>query len=268
MKKIGFFILFMVQISLNSFGQVETYRAVDGTSVDLEIINSNPDEGRNACIYIGRYGLEGSNMIGANYYRPNKFFINGMAGTSGGNIDLSLLFINKTRQVVSKQTVKSNYRTKYVVKIPIPSKLSFGPHLGVSFTDYSKFLFNNAFGVDAEYRSYSTMGIAGGVSLLGAKHIHLKRHGDVAEAQGTVIHRINADGIFYFNRKLPSDYNGTETIDDLSRKIGYRIYYDAKATIWGGAGRLSMNYMIGVGLNSQLKGFPIFAGLGLGYNFL
>jgi hypothetical protein len=33
----------------------------DGTSVDLKIISVDPDEGRNACIYLGAFGPEGLN---------------------------------------------------------------------------------------------------------------------------------------------------------------------------------------------------------------
>lgn len=240
--------------------QRQTYAAKDGTTVDLEVLSVNPDEGRNASIYVGFFGPEGMHNIGANYHKPAKFYINGLAGRSGGAVDASIFLASSLKSAKFKQSVKQAYRTKYVVKIPGQKRRSFGLHMGVSSVNYTKL-------ADGPSSGLSTKSVFGGLSLLKSKHTHWKIFDSYEKAQGTAINRLNADVMYYFDRKAAWLQPG-ETVEGVSRPMGVRLYYDGKATFWSRQGRLGLNYMLGVALNSDKQGFPLFAGIGLGYSFL
>jgi hypothetical protein len=254
------FIAVLILQSFESFSQRQTYQAKDGTSVDLEVLSSNPDEGRNASIYLGFFGPEGMHNVGASYHQPAKFYLNVLAGRTGANLDGSFFLFSTLKPTKIKQSVKQDYNTRYVVKIPAEKRRSFGIHIGVSSVDYSKM-------TDAPASGLSAKSVFGGLSLLKSKHTHWKIYDDYRQAQGTAINRLNADVIYYFDRSAVYLEPG-ETLDDASRKMGVRLYYDGKATFWSRAGRMGLNYMLGVALNSDMDGIPLFAGIGLGYNFL
>ena len=264
-------ILLIYMLSNNVLGQKKTYVANDGTNVDVEVINTNPADCKKACIYIGKFGLETNNLIGASYYSPDKYFINGLFGLYGGNIDISNLFINLDRKINIKQTVKSKWagyhsRTNYKVKIPTNTRLSIGTHLGLCYINYSRSESREVFNIYS-YNPYSAMGVFGGITFLSAKYVNWRIE-DKYNLEGTSIDRINIDAIYYFNRKLLKNYDGNETIDDYTRSVGYRIYYEGKATFWGFRGGIGLNYMLGYGLNSSLQDLEFFFGLGVGYNFM
>ena len=67
--------IFFYHTSLCLMAQRKSYQAQDGTSVDVEVISTNPDEGRNACVFLGLFGPGGVNTLGANYYRPGAFLL-------------------------------------------------------------------------------------------------------------------------------------------------------------------------------------------------
>lgn len=252
-------LVFLVLLQIEARAQRQTYTAEDGTQIDVEIISVDPDKGRNTSIFIGVFGPEGAHTLGANYYKPGKFFINGLVGRSGGHVDGSIFFITSTKEIKMKQSVKVSGNTKYVIKVPGLKRRSFGLHMGANMVDYSKM--NDA------TAQHSAVGVFGGLSLLKARHTNWKIYDSFRQAQGTLINRLNADVIYYVHTEYPEAYMTTETGTEPARKIGARIYYDGKATFWSRQGRISLNYMLGVGLNSDMDGIPLFGGLGLGYNF-
>ncbi|AHM61263.1 hypothetical protein D770_15045 [Flammeovirgaceae bacterium 311] len=251
------FILISTLFQIEALAQRETYRADDGTQVDVNIVSVDPDAGRNTSIFLGYFGPEGAHILGANHYKPGKYFINGLVGKTGAHIDGSIFFATATKQIKLKQSVKMTHNTKYVIKVPALKHRSFGLHMGANMVDYSKLVEATGY--------HSTTGVFGGFSLLKAKHTHWKIHDSYGEAQGTMINRLNADIIYYFNTE--STYYSTSDLEVGTRKIGARLYYDGKATIWSRQGRLSINYMLGVGINSARESIPLFAGFGVGYNF-
>lgn len=244
--------------------QRKTYVAKDGTEVDVEIMNIHPDEGRNASIFLGPFGPEGINFIGGNFHNPGKYYLNGLLGQSGGQLDGSFFLISKIKDSKISQSVKStgtySSSTRYVVKVPIKKRISFGLHGGASYVDYSK--------IQSDYYEHNAIGIFGGFSYLKSKHTHWKIFDDYKEAQGTLVKRLNADFIYYFVNQPHNTSLDPSDVPLATRKIGARIYYDGKATFWSKHGRIGFNYMLGVGLNSGVENLPIFAGIGLGYSFL
>lgn len=264
MKRFYFLFVILLFFSTILSAQRKTYAAKDGTEVDIEIINIHPDEGRNASIFLGAYGPEGINFIGSNIHNPGKYYLNGLFGLSGGQIDGSIFLFSKIKDSKITQSVKStgtySSSTKYVVKVPIKKRISFGLHGGVSYVDYSK--------IQSDYYEHSAFGVFGGISYLKSKHTHWRIFDDYKEGQGTLIKRLNADFIYYFVEEAPDLSNDPNDNPLPTRKIGARIYYDGKATFWSKHGRIGFNYMLGVGINSGVENFPLFAGIGLGYSFL
>lgn len=249
------------------FSQNIHFSAKDGTTADVEMISVNPDEGRNHSIYLGLFGPEGMNLIGFSKYAPTQYYVNLMAGASGGNVDASIFFFSKTKNSKIRQSIKAEGRTRYVGDLPLEKRTSYGFHGGAGYVDYT------FFGI-MDDNSYSTMSAFAGLSLLTAKHVNLVIDGNDRRGKrnGTAIFRLNADVIYYFNQKLVAGKyeqpDEDETIADATRNIGFRIYVDGKSTAWGRSGRLGINYMLGIGRNSNKKeNFTPFAGFGFGYNF-
>jgi hypothetical protein len=243
------------------------FEAKDGTSADVTLISTNPDEGRNSSIYLGFFGPEGMNNIGFSTYKPAKYYISAVGGLTGGTLDASYFFTTKVKESSISNSLKGSGNVTYVGKIPLEKRTAVGIHGGAGYTDYS---FMNTSGDNA----YSTMSGFGGITVFKAKHINMyidesKRKG---ARNGTLLMRLNADAIFYFNQKfIRGTYVNPGPDDDIStmaRTIGFRVYVDGKATMWGRKGRLSLNYMLGVGRNSDLKRkLPAIGGMGFGYNF-
>lgn len=243
------------------------FKATDGTTAEVTLVSTNPDEGRNSSLYAGFFGPEGINNIGFSNYGPGKYYINIMGGATGGMIDGSYFFITKVKESTVSNSLKDGNNVAYVGKLPLEKRTAFGLHGGAGYTDYS--LFNTA-----SNNSYSTMSGFGGISLLKAKHIEIfidetSRRG---ARNGTLIMRLNADAIFYFGQKFVQgkavNPGGATDLASMTRTMGFRLYLDGKATLWGRKGRLSINYMVGVGRNSDASTkLPAIGGLGLGYNF-
>lgn len=268
MKKITLLpaILFLFFLTTVTAQETIHFEAKDGTSADVTLHSTNPDEGRNNSIYFGGFGPEGVNMLGFSVYNPGTFYINGLGGPTGGMLDASYFLTTTTKESSISNSLKGYGNVRYVGKIPLTKRTAFGVHGGAGYTDYSSF--NTEYG-----QKFSTMSAFGGVSLLKAKHVHLtvddERRG---ERNGTLIVRLNADGIFYFSQKFRRG-KGADPEDDIdvntmTRKFGVRIYVDGKATVWGRRGRMSLNYMLGIGRNADISSRArVFGGLGFGYNF-
>ncbi len=182
-------------------------------------------------------------------------------------VDGSFFLTSKLKESSISNSLKAEGNITYVGKIPVEKRTSFGLHGGAGYTDYS-------FQGSNTSNSYSTMSAFGGISLLKAKHLQIVIDENVRRGarNGTLIMRLNADGIFYFGQKSIKgnavNPSGDSSLSVLTRNIGFRVYVDGKATVWGRKGRLSLNYMLGIGQNSMRKNrLPAIGGLGFGYNF-
>lgn len=249
--------------SLFSHAQSGTYKFDDGTEVDVQIVSTRPDEGRKASIYIGALGPEPANCIGMSLYNPEKYYFNVMGGIFGGMVEGNIFLTSKLKKSTISQSVHYKYRnqsfgedTKYVIKVPTQKRVSFGPHIGTSFYNYT---FNNPF---------SAVGLITGLSIVKSRYAHWLIDGVYKARKGTQVSRINADVVFYVNRKLVGTPEYPVSLDELSRKIGYRIYFDGKTSLWSPSGRVAVHYMFGLGLTGHMKALPLLGGLGVGYNFL
>jgi hypothetical protein len=261
-KRLLIFTAFFFHATLLLLAQKRTYEAPNGKQVDVEIVNDNPDEGRNASIFVGFFGPQGVNLLGANYYKPKSYFINGLIGPASGQVDVSLFLRNTVKPTVLRQSVAMEGRTKYMVRVFTEKRKSLGLHGGASYMNYS-----------FDGPDYSSLGVFAGVSLLKSKHAYWKISSNYKQAQGTLINRLNADVIYYVPLVRTATPAATGTVgygepERTYRKVGARVYYDGKATLWSRGGRVSFNYMLGVGINEDKQSLPFFAGLGLGYNFL
>ena len=258
-------VILAIAISSNAYSQKQKFEAEDGTTVDVEVISTDPDGVKKASIYVGMFGPEGVNLAGASYYNPGSFYLNAMIGVQGGIVDGSIFFISKLTEATDKQSVKvkgnSRYLTKYVAEIPGTRRKSFGIHAGTSYIDYSKFTNDN-------YSFHTANGIIAGLSYLKSSFTHWGID-DKSESQGTLLFRLNADVIYYLNRKFVNKDINADAINDVSRNIGFRLYCDGKTSVWSRKGRTSVQYMLGVGRNSSTRSkVGLLAGLGLGFNFL
>ncbi len=268
------FLIFALTGFVSCYSQSKFYTGEDGT--EIEVINDNPDSIKKACVYVGRFGLEGINFIGASYYQPKRFFVNLFLGRTGGSIDGSVFFFNTIRNVKTKILISSEssgsgqYRTKTktYLKVPSSNRLSFGLHMGTSIANYSKLeRYKEYFNfVKSPNSPITSHGVFGGLTLLEARQMKYKLF--ARSKQGSLIRRLNADAIYYYKRDSHTPEINATNIDTYSREVGYRLYYDFKATVVTKRGNFGVNGLLGVGTNSQLINIPIFLGFGIGFSFL
>lgn len=251
-------------LAITANSQQQTFKGTDGTTVTANIISTNPDEGKHASIYVGVFGPEGVNVVGASYYKPGALYLNAMAGPTGGMIDGSFFFLSGMKECKLRQSIKSGAIANSYITAPLDKRKSLGVHAGTNYIDYSSFK-------TTYLNPFSASGVFGGLTFLSSGHAHWKIDKNNQEVQGTTIGRVNADIIYYTNRKLVNIKDSKEhvLIDEVSRKIGFRVYFDGKTSVWSRNGRTSINYMIGVGRNAdRATNFVPFGGIGFGYNFL
>lgn len=270
MCKILLLFLFL-SISLNVFSQKQTFSAKDGTSVDIEILSANADDLKKTSIYMGVFYNEGLQILGVSHHEPEKYYINGMLGFFGGTIDGNYIISSKLKDDEIAQTVKatgnSRFLTKYYAVIPVKKRISYAIHGGITYLDESIFLTEPLNATDEILMR--RLGVYGGVSLLRSKFVSLKIFNSAKKAQGTAISRLNADIVGNVLRGIAGVYEGESSANDLIRLIVFRVYYDGKATLWSRNGRISFNYMLGVGTghNKNRSTITAIVGLGVGYNF-
>lgn len=252
--KTNFLIVFILLIPATIMGQV--YSAQDGSTFELENVNSDPDQGRNAEVYLGIFGPEGLNLIGISYLKPTKYFFNVAGGHQSifGEANIFLHSWKKQRHVRSSLAGYGHIR--YVAKVLVEKRRSFGLHVGANY--FNDYILGTA--------DVTTTAVFTGFSLLRSSHVHWKVKNGYAEVQGTAINRLNLDVVRYINPQLNSaDYT---TIEEEAREIGARLLFDGKVTIWSRGGRVSLHYMLGVSIPLSKRvdvGVP--GGLGIGYNF-
>lgn len=259
-------ITFTILLTNQLYAQYENYSAEDGTQIQLDIRSVNPDKLPKLHAALGVFGIEGIKLLNISYYEPELFMINAYAGTNSFLIDGNYFFSSTEKNKSQKQSVKRSGSTEYVLKFDIKKRVSWGIHGGVSYADYS----SDATNINTA--PFNATGVFLGGTLLGAKYASFRIKDAYRMRKGHSLSRLNADVIFYVNR-TPNTYDPNDltppNIDDLSRPIGARLYYDGLAAIWSRGGRFTFHYQIGVALHaSKDLTFPGFLGLGLGYSFV
>ncbi|MEM9672238.1 MAG: hypothetical protein AAF992_06565 [Bacteroidota bacterium] len=253
--------LCLLVVSYHSIAQSGVYQFDDSTEVYVQVVSSNPEKGRNKSIYLGAFGPDAMpNIIGFSYFKPKKSYLNIMGGLHGGTVDGNIILTTKHKPVTMKQSVKMAYggynrTTKYVVEVPSQKQFSTAVHLGGSYYQYTL------------YDPFSAIGLIGGMSLIKSRYAHWLIDSEYQEGQGTSINRLNADVVFYVNRQALGAEPTTINIAEDTRQIGWRLYYDGKATLWSRKGHLGFQYMLGIGQGVEKKSMILLAGLGLGYSF-
>lgn len=256
--------IFVVFLPLASFAQFRTYTFEDGTKIDVEIVSIDPDKAFRTSIYAGAFGLEVGNNLGISHYQPKKYFVSARLGILGGGVDGSFLFSNKLKRTKIKGSVRlspdvkeDGLLRKYVLEIPIKKRRSYGVHVGWGYHNHDYFNAHN---------------IAAGFTMLTAKQTYWRIPSLKNKRKaGSLVSRLNADVVFYVGRKLAaSTINQSieaESINDITRPVGARLYYDGWASAWGGSGKFTIHYMAGLALYSRKDALPIIFGFGLGYSF-
>lgn len=263
MKISIFYTLVLLLIQVGLFSQeFEDYIFEDGSSIGVKVNSLNPDNGLRGNVYVGIFGPTGHIMFGGyNHYIPEKLYINGLVGYTGGILDATLILKSDTKEKILKQSVRAestyNTLTKYVVKIPSEKRRSFGIHTGLE-------VLNSDLNEDFKKQA---LGIIGGISFLRARYANLEIRSDYEERQGSLVNRLNLDVIVYPIRNVGRELLPDETIDDELGLIGGRLYFDGRASLWSKRGRFTINYMLGVGFSPDPNVSSLFGGLGFGYGF-
>ena len=268
MNNRNFFALLLLAflVSPTLLAQYETYTAEDGTQVQLDIRSVNPDKLPRLHAALGTFGIEGIKLINISYYQPKQFMINAYLGNGSFLLDGNYFFTSKLKDKRQTQSVKQSGTTQYVVRFDTKKRTSLGIHAGVSYADYSNDVTN------INTAPFKATGVFLGGTLLGTRYASFRIKDVYRKRKGHSLSRLNADAIFYVNRTL-NNYTHTElappNIDDLSRPIGFRLYYDGFTALWSRNGRFTFHYQFGLALHASKNiTFPGFLGLGLGYSFI
>jgi hypothetical protein len=239
---------------------MRTYQFEDGTEIDVKIISKDPDKAFRNSIYVGVFGPEVTKVLAYSHYAPNKYFLSTRGGLYGGTVDATFFIKNKIKRTQIKQSVRQVYMgndrvKRYVLEISLKKRRSYGPHAGFGFNQYDDF---------------SAYHFIGGFSMVTAKQAHwLIPSVKGSNRRGASVSRLNADVVFYFNRELNTATASSDTdIDNYSRPLGLRLYYDGWSSGWGSSGKLTFHYMAGFALYSDLDAIPVIFGLGIGYSFV
>jgi hypothetical protein len=277
MKK-TIFILSALYCSMAISQETLKLKAEDGTEFEVDILNKNPDEGRNAEVYLGAFGIDGVHILGANYNIPKIANINLGIGVNNYWLDGSVFAYSWIKNGKIKQSVGYNSTginnmgqstvQKYVAKIPSDKRRSIGLHGG--FNSFS-FLMSKEGTTRLDGMSWSA-----GLTFLRAMHVHwgIKENGSTEKGrQGTLINKFHADYVGYFNQSVSSisthGFIEPQPLSYYTRNSGFRIYLDGKATFWSEKGRISVHYMAGIAQGAEaLKSIDVLFGLGVGFNFL
>jgi hypothetical protein len=266
MKKILFSLFLLYSSAMFSQTTIKL-KADDGTEFEVDILNNNPDDGRNAEVYLGVFAIDGMHILGANYNIPKIANVNVGVGVNNYWIDGSVFAYSWIKHGEVKQSVGYRKTEKYVAKIPVDKRRSIGFHGG--FNSFS-FLMSKSGTTRLQGMSWTA-----GVTFLRAMHVHwgIRQSGSTEKGrQGTLTNKIHADYVGYFNQDV-STISSSRFIDEpisyYSRSSGFRVYIDGKATFWSEKGRISLHYIAGVAQGAEaLKNINIIFGLGVGYNFL
>lgn len=272
MKRLIFFVLTLLLVQNRSFAQdFDEYLYPDGTIIKVKVVSDDPDEQLKSNMYIGAFGFSGQvPMIGYSHYVPQKFYLNGMLGITGGMIDATFIFKNSFKAKTLKQSVDVKYTkhpdftevTKYVVQIPSRKRKSLGVHTGLEVFRSDIHLQSNS----EDYRRQA-IGIMGGLSLIRARSAHLEIKSEYGARRGSLVSRLNLDVIVYPVRSVERELLADEKIGDLLRPVGARLYYDGRTSTWSKKGRLSFNYMFGVNIPMLTDASFVIGGLAIGYSF-
>jgi len=254
MKKYLLIFVLIYFFPLGLFSQI--FKAEDGTKIKIEVISNDPDEGRNAAIYIGAWSPDGARLLGFEYLKPTKYYFNLDAGLgASGNFTYFLKSWKNERIIYQSLKIEGN--TRYKAKIDVPRRKSLGLNVGGGHTiEYFELQLASSY-------------VSIGASLLTSFHINLKTENGLKKAQGTGISRMNFDVVYYINPQFINENIASRSIlEDETRKVGCRFYLDGKRTIWSPNGRISLHYKIGVGIQVvQKQLLTAIGGFGLGYSF-
>lgn len=246
--------------------ETKTYKIQSGTIIKVTDVTQDPGSTNLSGIFFGAFGPEGFNNVGIYHMNmQRKFYIEAVAGPTGGQVDANIFFRRKYKSFEVTQSIASThtgYRTILKEQITLPGTkiISSGIHFGTNTTDYSKGKFN--------YNPLVSYGIVLGYSAFifkGAKWKIERSDGVMSYfMRGGMFNRFTLDMMYYYKTvKLSSKANG------IPNTLGFRIYWDGCATSWSSTrAAISIHYMFGFGVNANDKvEIPIIGGAGIGISF-
>ena len=224
-KRIFVAILMTISFFATCLSQKNTATFSDGTSIDYEVLDKNPDNMHKFSIYT----LNGINL---SYIKPNSFYASVKYGFwrigGEGTIFLSTSETEKAKKHVIKSE-NTGYRTvtNYVIKPMVTVKTYVGIHTGYYYLDYS----NRWTGLNTNYMKANEVFL--GLGITRARFTKLMvNYGDKPRMlKGTLQVNFYADAIYFAGRSIiPYDSEDITTLDDISTSMGFRVYMDGKAS--------------------------------------
>lgn len=219
-------LLIVLAFSTPAFGQRETAEFKDGTRIDYEVTEKNPDNKHK--INISFLFLDGLN---ASYLLSNKFYVNANYAYWKYGVD-GILFLHSfekqtSRNVpVGEQFTGYNTVKYYMIKPQLTLKTYIGLHAGFKSLDYSKQL------ITMQPQDLKNQEIYLGVALTRLKYskviiYHNTRNEKLYKTMQIMLY---ADAIYYSNRVFAGeDIQQDKNVNNYSKSFGYRIYSEFKS---------------------------------------
>ncbi len=254
-------IVFLFSLDSMLAQEMELVKFDDGTEIEVQVINTTPDDVRKLSLYLGLFGPDGTNIQGVSYYLPRKALFDIKWGygfiedlvSFNASTTIILKSIQKERDMkVSLKTDNYvNSTVNYVTKIPSNRQTSFGLRLGAGKVTY----------FDGLRRNH----ISFGGSMLRTKHLSLyvpSRKNKPLELSS--IGALHFESVFY-SKPINFGFDGVDHVDKTD--IGIRLYYEKGVSFWGGSGRFGFRYMIGAVASRHIV-FDLTGGFGISYMLL
>lgn len=263
--KIVSVVLLCMLTSAAGYGQQNTAKFNDGTVIDYEIVEKNPDK-------VSQYNISFLNGFNLNYFKPNKYSVTANYAIWKYGVEGIVYFSSFEKEKAKNIAIKSEhtgYRTvtNYMIKPVLPVKTSIGIHLGYNYCDYtSEYSLNN--NILKTHLAYA--GIA--ITRVKLRKILVNYGSQPQLFRRSSQINLFADVLYFGGRKYfpdPEDEDGVvyNNVDEFSRQIGFRVYFEGKSSLsqkkdFGFAWKLG--YKSGPYKNNI---FPMIASVGLYYGF-
>ena len=227
-----FTILLLFVMSITCFGQQNTAKFKDGTAIDYELVEKNPDN-------MNQFNISLLSGLNFTYFKPNSFFVTAKYGIWRYGAE-GLIFFKSFEQEKEKnysiKSISTGYReiTSYVIKPVVTVKTYVGVHTGYYRLDYT-----NPWSMNIGILKTNEVFAGLGLSRMRFSKI-LVNYGDKPTMlKATLQTNFYADILYFPGRKyFPNEEESIDptlpeysSVNEFSKEVGYRVYFDGKASI-------------------------------------
>ena len=203
-----------------AYSQRETANFDDGTSMDYEILDTNPD-------MINKINIFYLKGLGVDYYMPKLGVISGKYFPRRYGVEGMIFFHSKEKKKEENLILKSvggYFTTHYYVKKSLPSRISWGLHSGYYKLDYSKskFIIKEEIGTSDFKANELFIGI--GRQKI-SYHSFIRHDGDRSRMNISSSEKRFCLDLIYFQDR---NGGGVNELDSTKRNYGFRIYSERK----------------------------------------